>query len=145
MAAAELIIYNCGLRIKYAVQHNSGLFASLVGREFEIYFNASSWIIIPIFITPIFMRLNCPEALSVFTQGSFGGKMKSLGRGLLIGTVAMVFLALPITQFHSIFVGSEIEKYHRIECVHHDNSACVHSNLNALLTGIWQRPFRKGI
>ena len=91
------------------------------------------------------MRLNCPEALSVFTQGSFGGKMKSLGRGLLIGTVDMVFLALSLTQFHSIFVGSEIEKYHRIECVHHDNSACVHSNLNALLTGIWQRPFRKGI
>ncbi len=128
MAAAELIIYNCGLRIKYAVQHNSGLFASLVGREFEIYFNASFWII----ITLIFMRLNCLEALSMFTQGSFGGKMKSLGRGLLIGTVAMVFLALPLTQFHSIFVGSEIEKYHRIECVHHDNSACVHSNLNAL-------------
>ena len=128
MAAAELIIYNYGLRIKYAVQHNSGLFASLVGREFEIYFNASFWII----ITLIFMRLNCPEALSVFTQGSFGGKMKSLGRGLLIGTVAMVFLALPLTQFHSIFVGSEIEKYHRIECVHHNNSACVHSNLNAL-------------
>ena len=75
MAAAELIIYNCGLRIKYAVQHNSGLFASLVGREFEIYFNASFWII----ITLIFMRLNCPEALSVFTQGSFGGKMNPSG------------------------------------------------------------------
>ena len=132
MAAAELIIYNSELLIKYAVQHNSGLFASLVGREFEIYFNSSFWIIIPIIITPIFMRLTCPEALSVFTQGSFGRKMKSLGRGLLIGTVVMVFLALPLTQFHSIFYESEIEEHHRIERVHHDNSACVHSNLNAL-------------
>ena len=132
VAAAELLIYNGGLQIKYEVQHHFGLFSSLVGREFEIYFNSSFWIIIPIIITLIFMRLNCPEALSVFTPGSFGRKMKSLGRGLLIGMVVMVFLALPLTQFHSIFYESEIEEHHRIECVHYDNSACVHSDLNAL-------------
>ena len=94
VAAAELLIYNGGLQIKYEVQHHFGLFASLVGKEYEIYFNANFWIIIPIILTLIFMRLTCPEALSVFTEGSFGRKMKSLGRGLLIGTVVMVFLTL---------------------------------------------------
>ena len=76
VAAAELIIYNGGLVIKYAVQHKFGLFASLVGKEYEIYFNANFWIIIPIIITLIYMRINCPEALSKFTEGSYEKKMR---------------------------------------------------------------------
>ena len=94
VAAVELIIYNGGLVIKYAVQHKFGLFALLVGKEYEIYFNANFWIIIPIIITLIYMRINCPEALSKFTEGSFGRKMRSLGLGLLIGAVVMLFLTL---------------------------------------------------
>lgn len=94
VAAAELIIYNGGLLIKYAVQRNFGLFALLVGKEFELYYNAEFWIIIPIIITLIYMRLTCPEALSTFTEGSFGRKMKSLGLGLLIGSAVMLFLTL---------------------------------------------------
>ena len=94
VAAAELIIYNGGLVIKYAVQRNTNLFGPLVGKEFEIYYNANFWIIIPIILTLIFMRLFCPEALSVFTEGSFRRKMKSLGLGLLIGAGAILFLTL---------------------------------------------------
>lgn len=94
VAAAELIIYNGGLQIKYAVQHNFGLFAALAGKEFEIYYNSNFWIIIPIIITLIYMRVSCPEALSVFTEGSFGRKLKSVSRGLLIGAAVMLFLIL---------------------------------------------------
>lgn len=70
MAAAELILYNVGLKIKYAAQKNFGLFANLVGKEFKIYYNANFWIIIPILITLIYMRIICPDALSRFTEGS---------------------------------------------------------------------------
>ena len=94
VACAELLIYNGGLLIKYAVQRKFGLFALLVGKEFEVYYNANFWIIIPIILTLIFMRLNCPEALSVFTEGTFGRKMKSLGLGLLIGAASIMFLTL---------------------------------------------------
>ncbi len=92
VAAVELILYNGGLLIKYAVQGPLNLFAPLVGKDFEIYYNDNFWLIIPIIITLIYMRITCPEALSKFTEGSFARKLKSLGRGLLIGAAVMLFL-----------------------------------------------------
>ena len=90
----ELIIYNVGLVIKYFVQANVNPFVFIVGEEFELFYNANFWIIIPIIITLIYMRICCPEALSKFTEGSFARKLKSLGIGLLIGAAVMLFLIL---------------------------------------------------
>ena len=94
VAAAELIIYNGGLLIKYAVQANVDPFLLLVGEEFDLYYNANFWIIIPIIITLIYMHICCPEALSMYTEGSFKRKLKSLGLGLLIGAAVMLLLVL---------------------------------------------------
>ena len=94
VAIVELIIYNVGLVIKYALQASVNPFASIVGEQFELFYNAEFWIIIPIIITLIYMRLCCPEALSKFTEGSLARKLKSLGTGLLIGTAVMLFLIL---------------------------------------------------
>lgn len=90
----ELLIYNGGLMIKYALQSRFDLFTPLVGPEFGLYYNANFWIIIPILLTLAFMGLTCPGALRVFTEGSSGRKLKSLGKGLALGCTLMGLLTL---------------------------------------------------
>lgn len=87
----ELLIYNVGLTIKYQVQALFNPFTALVGEEFALYYNANFWIIIPILLTLLFMYLTCPGALRIFTDGTLGRKLKSLGKGLLLG---FLFLGL---------------------------------------------------
>ncbi len=90
----ELLIYNGGLLIKYSLQERFDLFTPLVGPEYGIHYNANFWIIIPILLTLAFMALTCPGALRVFTEGSFGRKLKSLGRGFLLGFAFLGLLTL---------------------------------------------------
>ena len=90
----ELLIYNGGLMIKYAVQRQVDFFTPLVGPDYAFYYNANFWIIIPILLTLAFMWLTCPGALEVFTEGSLGRKLKSVGRGLLLGFFAVALLSL---------------------------------------------------
>ena len=106
VAIVELIIYNGGLFIKYAVQASINPFLPLVGEEFELYYNAEFWIIIPIILTLIYMRIFCPEALYKFTEGSLTRKLRSLGLGLLLGAAVMLFLI-----FLSAVSGSVIYSY----------------------------------
>ena len=40
-------------KAKYQVQYSFGLFELFVGKEFEIYYNANFWLIVPIIITLI--------------------------------------------------------------------------------------------
>ena len=87
----ELLIYNVGLAIKYRVQASVDPFTPIVGDDFGIYYNANFWIIIPILLTLLFMYVTCPGALRIFTDGTLGRKLKSLGKGLLLG---FLFLGL---------------------------------------------------
>lgn len=64
----------------------------IIGEEFGLYYNSNFWIIIPILMTLVFMYMTCPGALSVFTEGSFAGKMKALGKGFLLGVIAISIL-----------------------------------------------------
>ncbi len=90
----ELLIYNGGLQIKYGLQEQFDFFTPLMGPELGLYFNANFWIIIPILLTLAFMALTCPGALSVFTEGSAGRKLKALGKGLALGFVLLGLLTL---------------------------------------------------
>ncbi|MDO5119530.1 MAG: hypothetical protein Q4D48_05535, partial [Coriobacteriales bacterium] len=87
----ELLIYNVGLTIKYQVQAYVDPFTPIVGDDFGLYYNSNFWIIIPILFTLLFMRLTCPGALHIFTDGTLGRKLKSLGKGLALG---FLFLGL---------------------------------------------------
>ena len=90
----ELVIYNGSLAIKYAVQASIDPFTPIVGEEYGFLYNANFWIIIPILITLLFMRLTCRDALKVFTEGSLARKLASLGKGLVLGFVWMSILVL---------------------------------------------------
>lgn len=94
IGAVELLIYNVGLRIKYSFQARVDLFTPIVGTEYGIYYNSNFWIIIPILMTLVFMWLTCPGALTVFTEGSLGRKLKSLARGLVLGGLAILLLTV---------------------------------------------------
>lgn len=87
IAAVEYLIYNEGLNLKYRAQFTFNPFASFIGDEFSDLYNHFFWILIPIILTLVFMRLTCPGALYIFKEGSFLRKLKSLGTGLLIGFV----------------------------------------------------------
>ena len=65
----------------------------IIGEQFGFYYNANFWIIIPILMTLVFMYLTCPGALSVFAEGSFARKMKALGKGFLLGIIAIAILS----------------------------------------------------
>lgn len=93
IAAVEFLIYNGGLMIKYAFQRQFDFMTPLVGEKFGPYYNANFWIIIPILMTLAFMYFTCPGALRVFTEGSFAGKMKALGKGFLLGIIAIAILS----------------------------------------------------
>ena len=87
IGVVELLIYNVGLSIKYKVQALANPFVPIVGEQFGIYYNSNFWIIIPILLTLLFMYLTCPGALRIFTDGTLGQKLTSLGKGLLLGAL----------------------------------------------------------
>ena len=97
IALVELLIYNGGLWIKYRLQRRFDLFSPLIGPEFGLYYNANFWIIIPILLSLAFMALTCPGALGVFTEGSPGRKLRSLGKGLALGFALLGSLTLLAT------------------------------------------------
>ena len=102
VALVELMIYTGGLRIKYAVQRMINFFTPLVGEKYALYYNSNFWLIIPILILLAFMWLTCRSAMSVFTEGTMARKLKSLGKGLLIGFAANGILALLAGISHTI-------------------------------------------
>ena len=102
VALVELMIYTGGLRIKYAVQRMINFFTPLVGEKYALYYNSNFWLIIPILILLAFMWLTCRNAMSVFTEGTMARKLKSLGKGLLIGFAANGILALLAGISHTI-------------------------------------------
>ena len=102
VALVELMIYTGGLRIKYAVQRMINFFTPLVGEKYTLYYNSNFWLIIPILILLAFMWLTCRNAMSVFTEGTMARKLKSLGKGLLIGFAANGILALLAGISHTI-------------------------------------------
>jgi len=106
----ELLIYNGGLSIKYGVQDQIDFFTPLVGPEYGIYYNANFWIIIPILLSLAFMALTCPGALTTFTEGSFTRKLKSLGRGFLLG-----FAFLGLATLVAVLTGTVSFSYSRFE------------------------------
>ena len=102
VALMELTIYTVGLRIMYLVQSLFNFFTPLVGEKYTLYYNANFWLIIPILMLLAFMRLTCRNAMSVFTEGTMARKLKSLGKGLLIGFAANGILALLAGLSHTI-------------------------------------------
>ena len=102
VALMELTIYTVGLRIMYLVQSLFNFFTPLVGEKYTLYYNANFWLIIPILMLLAFMRLTCRNAMSVFTEGTMARKLKSLGKGLLIGFAANGILALLAGVSHTI-------------------------------------------
>ena len=102
VALVELMLYTGGLRIKYAVQRMINFFTPLVGEKYTLYYNSNFWLIIPILILLAFMWLTCRNAMSVFTEGTMARKLKSLGKGLLIGFAANGILALLAGISHTI-------------------------------------------
>ena len=102
VALVELSIYSVGLRIMYLVQSLFNFFTPLVGEKYTLYYNANFWLIIPILMLLAFMRLTCRNAMSVFTEGTMARKLKSLGKGLLIGFAANGILALLAGLSHTI-------------------------------------------
>ena len=102
VALVELTIYSVGLRIMYLVQSLFNFFTPLVGEKYTLYYNANFWLIIPILMLLAFMRLTCRNAMSVFTEGTMACKLKSLGKGLLIGFAANGILALLAGVSHTI-------------------------------------------
>ena len=102
VALVELMIYTGGLRIKYAVQRMINFFTPLVGEKYTLYYNSNFWLIIPILILLAFMWLTCRNAMSVFTEGTMARKLKSLGKGLLIGFAANGILASLAGISHTI-------------------------------------------
>ena len=102
VALVELSIYTVGLRIMYLVQSLFNFFTPLVGEKYTLYYNANFWLIIPILMLLAFMRLTCRNAMSVFTEGTMACKLKSLGKGLLIGFAANGILALLAGVSHTI-------------------------------------------
>ena len=102
VALVELSIYSVGLRIMYLVQSLFNFFTPLVGEKYTLYYNANFWLIIPILMLLAFMRLTCRNAMSVFTEGTMACKLKSLGKGLLIGFAANGILALLAGVSHTI-------------------------------------------
>ena len=102
VALMELTIYTVGLRIMYLVQSLFNFFTPLVGEKYTLYYNANFWLIIPILMLLAFMRLTCRNAMSVFTEGTMARKLKSLGKGLLIGFAANGILALLAGISHTI-------------------------------------------
>ena len=102
VALMELTIYTVGLRIMYLVQSLFNFFTPLVGEKYTLYYNANFWLIIPILMLLAFMRMTCRNAMSVFTEGTMARKLKSLGKGLLIGFAANGILALLAGLSHTI-------------------------------------------
>ena len=102
VALVELTIYSVGLRIMYLVQVFCNFFTPLVGEKYTLYYNANFWLIIPILMLLAFMRLTCRNAMTVFTEGTMARKLKSLGKGLLIGFAANGILALLAGLSHTI-------------------------------------------
>ena len=102
VALVELSIYTVGLRIMYLVQSLFNFFTPLVGEKYTLYYNANFWLIIPILMLLAFMRMTCRNAMSVFTEGTMARKLKSLGKGLLIGFAANGILALLAGLSHTI-------------------------------------------
>lgn len=94
IAAAELLIYNGGLMIKYPVSRVINFFTPVVGEKYTLYYNANFWMIIPVLLALVFMWLTCPGALKALTEGSLKRKLRSLVIGLVLGIVAMGLLTL---------------------------------------------------
>ena len=102
IAFVELLIYNVGLQIVYRVRVLADPFTPLVGEEFNFgaYYSLYFWLIIPIIMTLIFMRLTCRKALLVFTEGSFKKKLGSWTTGFALG-----FLGIAILGFVAYLAG----------------------------------------
>ena len=90
----ELLIYNIGLLIKYAVQAKVDPFTPLFGKEYGVQMNANFWIIIPIIMSLIFFYLTCKGVLDVLKEGTIGRKMKSIGKGFVLGVLCIGILSL---------------------------------------------------
>ena len=90
----ELLIYNVGLLIKYAIQRKYDFFTPLVGDKYGLYYNNNFWIIIVIIITLIFMYLTCKEALVVFTEGTWKRKLNSFSKGFGLGFLFTAVVSL---------------------------------------------------
>ena len=94
IAAAELLIYNGGLMIKYPVSEKINFFTPVVGEDYALYYNANFWMIIPVLLALAFMWLTCPGTLKILTGGSLKRKLRSLVTGLALGILAMGLLTL---------------------------------------------------
>ena len=68
IAAAELLIYNGGLMIKYPVSRMIDFFTPVVGEDYALYYNANFWMIIPAYIFSIKASGN-PATIGAF-QGT---------------------------------------------------------------------------
>ena len=101
IAFTELLIYNVGLLIVYSVRAMFDPFTPLVGEKFGMYYNLYFWIIIPIIMTLVFMKLTCRRALRVFTEGSFKKKLGSWATGFALG-----FLCIAILDFVGYLSGT---------------------------------------
>ena len=110
IAAAELLIYNGGLMIKYPVSRMIDFFTPVVGEDYALYYNANFWMIIPVLLAMAFMWLTCPGALKALTEGSLKRKLKSLAIGLALGVLAMGLLTLLAS-----ISGTVTFKYNRFE------------------------------
>ena len=110
IAAAELLIYNGGLMIKYPVSRMIDFFTPVVGEDYALYYNANFWMIIPVLLAMAFMWLTCPGALKALTEGSLKRKLKSLAIGLASGVLAMGLLTLLAS-----ISGTVTFKYNRFE------------------------------
>ena len=112
IAFAELLIYNIGLLIVYRVRALVDPFTPLVGEEFQFgaYYNLYFWLIIPIIMTLVFMRLTCRKALRVFTEGSFKKKLGSWATGFALG-----FLCIAILDFAGYLSGTRTIVFGRFD------------------------------
>lgn len=112
IAFAELFIYNVGLLIVYQVRALADPFTPLVGEEYQFgaYYSLYFWLIIPIIMTLIFMRLTCRKALRVFTEGSFRKKLGSWATGFILG-----FLSIAILDFVAYLSGTRTIVFGRFD------------------------------
>ena len=110
VAVAEYLLYNKGLPLKYIAEAAFDPFASIIGEEFDLYYNHYFWLIVPIILTLVFMRLTCPGALYIFKEGSFRRKLRSACTGLLIG-----FAIICILNLMAWISGTTVFSYNRFD------------------------------
>ena len=110
VAVAEYLLYNKGLTLKYIAEAAFDPFASIIGEEFDLYYNHYFWLIVPIILTLVFMRLTCPGALYIFKEGSFRRKLRSACTGLLIG-----FAIICILNLMAWISGTTVFSYNRFD------------------------------